>query len=105
MCALSNAGPELERRLTQFGRFHLFDDVVNSYRVRIAKPDEAIFHHSPALIGFPPDQVLFIDDKLRNTSVADTLGFHIYVYPDLASFMDGARILPSRGLSKARADR
>lgn len=87
--ALSNAGAELERRLTQFGLYHLFDEVINSYRVHMAKPEPAIFQYTAALIGAPPEETLFVDDKPRNTEVAAQLGFHTHVYTTCAAFLEG----------------
>ncbi len=87
--ALSNAGAELERRLTQFGLYHLFDEVINSHRVHMAKPEPAIFQYTAALIGARPEEILFVDDKPRNTEAAAQLGFRTHVYTTLAAFAEG----------------
>ncbi len=86
--ALSNAGAELERRLTQFGLYHLFDEVINSHRVHMAKPDAAIFQHTAALIGARPEETLFVDDRPRNTEAAAGMGFYTHVYTNWASFVE-----------------
>lgn len=78
--ALSNAGAELERRLDFFGITNLFGEIINSHRVKMAKPDKSIYTLTCERIGALPEEILFVDDKYRNTSVADEMGFHTHVY-------------------------
>lgn len=84
--ALSNAGAELERRLDHFEITNLFGQVINSHYVKMAKPDEAIYTHTSEVIGVSPEEILFVDDKYRNTSVADALGFKTHVYTTAEAF-------------------
>lgn len=84
--ALSNAGAELERRLQAFGIEELFGEVINSHRVNMAKPDEEIYQYTCERIGAQPDEILFVDDKFRNTRVADALGWHTHVYTTVSMF-------------------
>jgi HAD superfamily hydrolase (TIGR01509 family) len=78
--ALSNAGAELERRLYKFQITDLFNVIVNSHYVKLAKPDEEIYSLTSKLAETKPSEILFVDDKVRNTSVAERLGFHVHVY-------------------------
>ncbi|MEO8672478.1 MAG: pyrimidine 5'-nucleotidase [Tahibacter sp.] len=52
-------------RLQRMGVFDVFDPVVISEQVGVAKPDVAIFEHALARMGSPPrDQVLMVGDNL-----------------------------------------
>lgn len=85
VAALSNAGADLERRLSRFGIDGLFVHVLNSHRVRMAKPDTEIYMHTADVLGAAPAHVLFVDDKPRNTEAAGRLGFATHVFTGAAS--------------------
>ncbi len=58
-----------------------FRDIVVSGRVRLVKPDPAIFAEmrqriEAQLPGIEPDQLVFIDDNLKNAEAATVLGWH-----------------------------
>lgn len=84
--ALSNAGVELERRLQHFGMRHLFDEVINSHYVKMAKPDPEIYRYTSKLVGAEPEEILFVDDKSRNTVIADDMGWNTHIYKDSQTF-------------------
>lgn len=86
IAALSNAGAELERRLNQFAIDDLFEVVVNSHRLKMAKPDVAIYLYTADILALPPDNVLFVDDKDRNTVVAAQLGFSTHTFMGAGRF-------------------
>lgn len=71
---LSNNTLRMEEHLHACGVDGLFDPVINSARVGLRKPDPRIFLHALEVLGVPPGAVLFVDDKARNTMVADELG-------------------------------
>lgn len=72
---LSNALDDLESLLAERWRLeHLFDVVVNSARVGVAKPEPRAFELALAALEHPAGEVLFIDDKLRNITAAQALG-------------------------------
>jgi putative hydrolase of the HAD superfamily len=72
---LSNATDELETLLeVEFGIHHLFQVVVNSARVGVAKPDPRAYRIVLDGLGVRPAEALFIDDKLRNIRAAEELG-------------------------------
>lgn len=83
---LSNAGVELERRLQYFEIADLFGEVINSHYVKMAKPDEAIYELTCEVVGAKPEEILFVDDKSRNTVVADAMGYHTHIYTTAESF-------------------
>jgi len=88
IAALSNAGPELERRLEKLHMMDLFERVINSHYVKMAKPDRDIYEYTVELLGVTPNKVLFVDDKERNTRVADALGFQTHIYTDADQFFN-----------------
>jgi epoxide hydrolase-like predicted phosphatase len=53
---------------------NLFDVVVSSAKVGLAKPDPQIYRLTLERLGLEPGEVLFIDDLARNTTAAEALG-------------------------------
>jgi 2-haloacid dehalogenase len=58
-----------------------FKDIVVSGRVKLVKPDPAIFHAmasriEPHLPGIEPHEIVFIDDNRKNADAATALGWH-----------------------------
>ncbi len=73
---ISNSTPRLERDILQANGIHdLFQIVVNSSRVGIAKPDPAIFRVAAERAGLPPEACVHIDDLLQNVQGARQAGF------------------------------
>ena len=73
--ALSNWSAETWPRIA--GRFDFwpcFRGVVLSGRVRVAKPDAAIYEHLFAAHGIEPGRALFIDDSEANVAGARAVG-------------------------------
>jgi putative hydrolase of the HAD superfamily len=66
-----NVWASIER---EFDWIHRFDVLVWSYQLGIAKPDPAIYRHTLAELGTPPEETLFIDDLLANVEAARALG-------------------------------
>lgn len=92
---LSNASLGLEAHLQRLGIADLFDPIINSARVGLRKPDPAVFQHALTVLDVPPRSVLFVDDKSRNTVVAEELGIASIVFDNADNL---ARALSRRGL-------
>jgi 2-haloacid dehalogenase len=65
----------------RFGVLRRFRDVVVSGRVKLVKPDPAIFAEmrrriDAQLPGIAPHELVFIDDNLKNAEAASALGWH-----------------------------
>src|SRR5258708_9118384 len=58
----------------QHGLKNLFDDVVSSAAVGLAKPDPEIYWLALQRFDVAPGEALFVDDMLRNTLAAEALG-------------------------------
>ncbi|MEV6232328.1 HAD-IA family hydrolase [Saccharopolyspora shandongensis] len=71
---VSNATTRLESDLDRLGIADLLDEVVNSARVGIAKPDPGIYRFAAARAGVPEARCLFVDDTLQNVEAARGLG-------------------------------
>ncbi len=72
---LSNAAPGLEQDLERkFQIAHLFDDIVNSATVRLAKPDPRIFLLAAERLGVRPEACFFTDDLAHNVEAARGVG-------------------------------
>src|SRR5262245_7075739 len=72
---LSNADLSLRRRLEhEIGIHHLFDDIICSAEVGMAKPDAAVFELACRRLGLPPAECLFVDDHDPNVQAARDVG-------------------------------
>ena len=72
---LSNADVSLRRRLEHdIGIHHLFDDIVCSAEIGIAKPEPAVFHLACERLGLPPAECVFVDDHEPNVKAAQDVG-------------------------------
>ncbi len=59
---------------------YLFELIVNSARVGVAKPDPRIFRLAAAQMGVEPPACVHIDDTRRNVLGAREAGFHAIHY-------------------------
>jgi len=60
----------------KIGGFENFDIVVNSFEVKMLKPDEKIYNLTLDRLGLKAEECIFIDDKERNLPPAKKLGIH-----------------------------
>ena len=75
LAILSNADLSLRGRLEgDIGIHHLFDDVVCSAEVGMAKPEAGIFLLSAERLGLEPRDCVFVDDLDTNVEVARQVG-------------------------------
>lgn len=62
--------------------FDLFQDIVVSGDEKIAKPDARIFRLAAERFGYPPSDMLFIDDNAANIAAAKALGWQVHHFQD-----------------------
>jgi putative hydrolase of the HAD superfamily len=62
----------------------LFESGVFSSRVKLIKPDPAIFEHAAKVFRRPPAQLLFLDDHLPNIAAARAAGWQAVHFVDAA---------------------
>ncbi|MBM4431378.1 MAG: HAD-IA family hydrolase, partial [Chloroflexi bacterium] len=84
---LSNATLYLDTLLVDHDLAGVFDVIVNSARVGLRKPDPQIYRLTLDRLRLVPAQCLFIDDKERNTLVAQSLGMRVIVFRSVADLM------------------
>lgn len=77
---VTNATTRLPQDLAVLGLAGAFDYIINSSQVGVAKPDRGIFNAALRTLGFPADQVLFVDDDARHVAAATTLGIRSYQF-------------------------
>jgi len=99
LAILSNATVGLEDTLRGFGVARFFDPIVNSARIGLRKPDPAAFTRTLEILDSAPGRVLFVDDKRRNTVVAEGLGIPSVLF-DGSDGLEEA--LAARGLLSRR---
>ena len=71
---LSNADRTLIDRLRELAIADLFDDIVVSGEVGVAKPETRIYALAAQRLGLAPDECVFIDDLERNVEAAFEAG-------------------------------
>ena len=78
---LSNADISLRARLERdLGLHDLFDAIVCSAEVGLAKPDLAIYRLTADQLGLPADACLFVDDHEANITAAEEAGMRALLY-------------------------
>ena len=60
----------------------IFDVVVLSHEIGIAKPQKEIFDYALKKIGSRPEECIFIDDVKKYVDVANSLGIHGILFKD-----------------------
>ncbi len=71
----SNALPSLESKLERYPELlKSFSAVVVSASVGLRKPDPRIYELTAKMMGLRPSEILFVDDKERNTEAAAGVG-------------------------------
>jgi HAD superfamily hydrolase (TIGR01509 family) len=80
LSVLSNADQTLRDRLLRLELHALFDDVVVSAEVGMAKPEPAIFVLAAERLGVPPAACAFVDDWEPNVEAARAVGMRAVLH-------------------------
>jgi putative hydrolase of the HAD superfamily len=81
---VSNMGDTVHEHMVRELRWlSRFDALVWSYQLGIVKPDPAIYRYALDRLGTPPEETLFIDDKVENVDAAVALGMKGIVFSDV----------------------
>jgi len=97
---LSNASDRLEYVLeNELGVAHLFEPVINSARVGLAKPDPAIYRLTLERLDVAPEEAVFVDDQSRNVSSAARLGIRVIHHVTFERTTTQVRVLLEKGTS------
>ena len=68
-----------------------FDDGIFSARVRLVKPEPALYELAERRFGLVPSRTLFIDDHPKNIEIARSRGWHTVLASDAAAVAAGLR--------------
>jgi len=91
---VSNATENLEEMLlNHHGIIDLFDVVINSARVGLAKPDVRIFHLAAERLGVPASACVFTDDLAHNVEGARAAGMRAFQFQGAAHLESELRAL------------
>jgi putative hydrolase of the HAD superfamily len=89
---ISNTVPGMMERLRRLLDFvDLFDIVVGSGDVGIAKPDPGIYLHATKLANVAPDQSVFTDDRADLAEAARAVGMHAFQFTGYERFVKDLR--------------
>jgi len=85
---LSNIGDAMEVGvLERCPWLYEFDHHTFSHRLKLAKPELAIYQHAAQGLGLAPAEILFIDDRAENIAAAREVGMRAIHYVDHAAFL------------------
>jgi len=80
LSVLSNADAALRGRLAREGLHDLFDDIVVSAEVGLAKPEPEVFHLAASRLGLAAGECVFVDDWDQNVAAAREVGMTAVLY-------------------------
>jgi HAD superfamily hydrolase (TIGR01509 family) len=84
----------------ELGYERLFDPMVISAEIGVAKPDPAYFRYAVDRVGLPAGQVLFVDDVAANVESARTVGLVAELFAKDAGRPELDRILALHDLAE-----
>ena len=95
---LSNADNSLRDKLRAIGVHDLFDDIVVSGEVRVAKPERRIYLLAAERLGLAPEECVFVDDLEPNVTAATDAGmvgvhFRVDLGDDLAAMLGAVGVV------------
>ena len=98
--------PYADHLIEAYSYFHAFDGGVFSGRVKLAKPDPAIYAHAELVLGLVPDHTVFFDDHWPNVQAANERGWqgvHVPQPGQLTTLL--TPLIKARGLDLAALPR
>ena len=107
--SINNEGRELAiHRIREFHLTELFDFFVTSSFVHFRKPDADIFRLALDIAQVPPEQAVYVEDRLMFVEIARELGIHSVHHESLDKTLGeladmGLKLPPSREHSHDRA--
>ena len=90
---ISNTTPGMHRRLSErYPDFPpLFDDIVGSGDIKLAKPDPAIWQYAMERLGVQPAESVFTDDTKAYAEAATQIGMHGFHFTGYDQFANDLR--------------
>jgi|Deesub1362A_J573_1020465.scaffolds.fasta_scaffold00165_29 putative hydrolase of the HAD superfamily len=66
--------------------YHHFDYIFNSFKLKKGKRDPSVFIDVCNVMGFKPEEVLFVDDRIENIKRAKDVGLKTLHFIDVKNF-------------------
>jgi epoxide hydrolase-like predicted phosphatase len=85
---LSNVAKDRTPEIFSLDDVELFDDIVLSFQVGMAKPDIRIFKLAAERLGLDPEKCVFVDDVEKYLEGARRIGMKTVHYADFGSFKE-----------------
>jgi putative hydrolase of the HAD superfamily len=85
---VSNTTPGMAERLSErFPGFSaMFDDIIGSGDIKMAKPDPAIWHYAMERMDVKPEESVFTDDMRSYAAAAQEIGMHGFHFTGYEQF-------------------
>jgi epoxide hydrolase-like predicted phosphatase len=103
LALVSNAVPSYGKTWTRLGFGKLFDVMMNSSEVGVAKPDLRIFEMMINRLGIDPAECAFVDDQVKNVEAASRAGLRAILYESEAQTIAAIDALRDQVPSRADA--
>jgi len=94
---LTNNHDRFEDYLRRVDIDELFDTVINTHRIGVAKPDREAYMYALAALEVEANSCLFIDDLARNVEGAEAVGLRAHHFQNrtgLLAFLNKFNIEP-----------
>ena len=85
---LTNNHDRFEDYLRRVGINEMFDAVINTHRIGVAKPDRGAYMHALDVLKVEANSCLFIDDLARNVEGAEAVGLPAHQFHNQAGLLD-----------------
>ena len=85
---LTNNHDRFEDYLRRVGINEMFDAVINTHRIGVAKPDRGAYMHALDALKVEANLCLFIDDLARNVEGAEAVGLPAHHFHNQAGLLD-----------------
>jgi len=81
----TNATSRLNEDLEKDNMLSFFDFIYNSSRIGVAKPQKEYYLRIKEDLNFAYDEVIYIDDSMKNVEAARSLGIKSHYFKELDS--------------------
>jgi len=82
LAILSNAPVEVAHAIDRAPWLAGFEPRVFSCRLRLSKPDPAVYHKILDHLAAPPEEIVFFDDRAENVVAAGAVGIRAHLFTD-----------------------
>ena len=98
LAILSNAWSDARRIFSQvYGLDAVFETMIISAEVGLAKPDPRIYHLAVERLDVRPEEAVFLDDRLENVEAAQAVGLRAIHFRDNAQAIAEVRVYLDAG--------